>query len=916
MSGKILVKKGLLWYNSKDYKSKYRIIRFFRKRDQTQKGYDMKKNQTQKGAPVKAVPPVAPKAQSAAPAEPPVQAAALTGKDKAMAGIFGLLLFFAMTIQTGRVAVILSGLAALSALWTLLRRRGTLVPSLALIGFTAYGFVVGAASVWSPFEVGAIAEFYKFLAAFSLAVILLTRFEKKHMPLLLWSYAAAGTGVSLLCLDLDSARWVFTPFNAFSSLLDATYDHLVDASTGIRLTGLYNNANVNACIAGAAALLALYLLMKSEKHWAKLLAALMVGLDALTFLLFVSRGAILFFGLACLVWIIAAGKERRLSVFFHMAACALPTLALSYPAMTQIGASSPMPLLLALVNGVLIFAVDLFLVSPLTAFFGKHMKAGIAAVAVLAVAAAVVLGVAMTRTGPVTLTEGQFFDRQMRLEPGTHTITMDADEDVTVTLLLQNRREWQVGDAHDLLTAVWDGEPITFEMPDEEDVVVLFRLSGEDGKTVRAAAMDGKEIKLDYPLLPSSIAARMGEGFLTGNSFRNRLQFMADGMKIWLSSPLVGRGLGSTEELSTAYQPFFYESKFVHNQVVQVLADLGLLGLAAFLCFVGGSLWLLLRRRRETQDDLTMLLLALWVLLVGHSLMELNFNIRAFQCYAYGLLLLPALAFGKPVFRGDSKSSQIRNRLVSQLLVAALMIHTALFCTLVSLHRWVDKDEAEYTAYSYYEFLDRVKLYYDLDVYCRETNMGEFIPVALTNDTTGKYLNTVNSFVAKLERMHTYSSLGTASARYYLPLERWDDVFRCSREGMKHEASNEEAWTYELNYLRTTVLSRMGRANVDIYLEGISTVIDQYVAHNEQMLVPVELDETNAAFVQACTEAVRSNLHGDELFEYLCAAAGIEAPEEEPEDDGEEIDMENMTLEEALAAMGVDPNEMDITQIG
>lgn len=85
-----------------------------------------------------------------------------------------------------------------------------------------------------------------------------------------------------------------------------------------------------------------------------------------------------------------------------------------------------------------------------------------------------------------------------------------------------------------------------------------------------------------YTLLPDNIANRLQKNIFEDSSFLLRLQYDIDGWTLFKESPLAGHGLGATEGLLTSVQPFFYESLYLHNHLLQVMDETGLLGLAAF----------------------------------------------------------------------------------------------------------------------------------------------------------------------------------------------------------------------------------------------------------------------------------------------------------------------------------------------
>lgn len=133
-----------------------------------------------------------------------------------------------------------------------------------------------------------------------------------------------------------------------------------------------------------------------------------------------------------------------------------------------------------------------------------------------------------------------------------------------------------------------------------EDAFRLYvSFSGEAGKEIRSASFsDGTKIPLKYRLLPGMISSRLQDGLFYGSSYLLRAQYDIDGWKLFQRSPLIGFGLGSSETWLTSLQPCFYESLYLHNHILQVLCDMGVIGLVFWLAFLGGSLWLLIRQMR------------------------------------------------------------------------------------------------------------------------------------------------------------------------------------------------------------------------------------------------------------------------------------------------------------------------------
>ena len=141
--------------------------------------------------PVPAVQPSAPAEHtektpaSAAPRQVCRAEGAFTRKDTLMVVLYSILLLLAMTVQTGTVSMILCALAFLSLLGKKPLSRFEQRLSVPVLGLLGFAVIYGAAAIYTPFGVSGMKEFYKLLAAFSLAVILLARFDRKHVPGLL-----------------------------------------------------------------------------------------------------------------------------------------------------------------------------------------------------------------------------------------------------------------------------------------------------------------------------------------------------------------------------------------------------------------------------------------------------------------------------------------------------------------------------------------------------------------------------------------------------------------------------------------------------------------------------------------------------------------------------------------------------------
>ena len=818
----------------------------------------------------------APAAQQSAPAEKtPVPAApqhgccgegAFTRKDALMVVLYSVLLFFAMTVQTSTVSMILCALAFLSLLGKKPLSRFEQRLSVPVLGLLAFAIIYGAAAIDSPFGANAQSEFYKFIAAFSLAVILLSRFERKHVPGLLWGGASVSTVIALISLDMSCGQVLFGPFNALMNVLGTDYTSALPEYFTARVNGLYNDANVTACLFALALFAALYLLKNSTCIWRRLAASLLAGVNAVSLLLTGSRGALLCFAVSCLVWILAE-RANRVGLFLLLVETAVSMVAAAAPASSMVTQGDETAVALCLFSGLILFALDVLAGRRLGAVLSSHKKAALAAVGAVAVICAAYGVAAMTVKGPYTFDSAERVVRQADLPAGTYTLTAPLGEDVRVVLLGQTAYE-KLMDQYETLYDSTSGET-EFTVP-EGLVMTRWQLYAPAGTVVeRVELSDGQRFQLDYPLLPAFIADRLLLGM--GNSFTLRMEFDKDAWKIFSTAPVFGHGLGSTENLTRSVQSFQYESKYAHNHLLQTMADTGLVGTVFAMAFVLGSAWLCLQAVRKEKDSLAAALLAAWVMMNLHSLMEINFSVRGFKCFAYVLLVIPALLWAeRPA--GETAKARKQAKTVGILVAIGYALYLAVFGGLLESARMTDRKAENFQTSDVYEYLDFLRGCVRGNVFDHDFYQRNYVANAVQlNDPS--YNGDMLKYVSALRASGTYENDSALAQYYYLPRQSWDDLFACSLEGIRQVRSSPDGWNYQMDFYRTEVLPAMGADNVSAFVDGVAALGDALDAMNaEGRLETVELNETNQLFLRLCRSVKEQELSEQDAYTVLTLA--------------------------------------------
>lgn len=211
--------------------------------------------------------------------------------------------------------------------WGNLRARGGWV-TLAVV---AYALVYLLSGLWCDFGAYAAQESTKMLAALAAFGLVLARTEEGRLRTLLWSLHGVVAAVSLLCIEASSSQLLTRGFSALMKLLGCSYPlETMGYEEGVRITGIFSNANVSAGLIAFGLVLGLYLYRTAGCGKERAAAAVTLGVDALAFFLSFSMGAMAAFALTCVVYLVCVGRGARLEAFVLMLECVLVTLVCSF----------------------------------------------------------------------------------------------------------------------------------------------------------------------------------------------------------------------------------------------------------------------------------------------------------------------------------------------------------------------------------------------------------------------------------------------------------------------------------------------------------------------------------------------------------------------------------------------------------
>jgi hypothetical protein len=150
-------------------------------------------------------------------------------------------------------------------------------------------------------------------------------------------------------------------------------------------------------------------------------------------------------------------------------------------------------------------------------------------------------------------------------------------------------------------------------------------------------------------LAPPQLRERFAD--ITHNdSAAERIEAFGDALKIAGDNPLFGSGLGVFEVRLMQVQNHYYESKYVHNQYLQVLDETGAIGLCLWLTLLGATFVKLWRYRRDN-PALANALLACFVLAALHSAIDFEFSFAWYMTFMCGMwAIVDGIDYAEPRF--------------------------------------------------------------------------------------------------------------------------------------------------------------------------------------------------------------------------------------------------------------------------
>lgn len=745
---------------------------------------------------------------------------------------------------------LLAGFGVIALLLLGDRKRIWNLPSLLLLGYAAFSWVTIFWAMSGKFH---LREGSKLLIAvfFFLLVAMHGRFDRAFARRVMGVIAGISALYALLSVEAVSTGLTKTLLVRLPM-----WDTEKIVFQNSRLNGIFGNANIEASIYAIGIFCAIALVCGAEKKWQRALWAAAAAVDALAFLLVFSMGAMACFAAAVVVYLIFAGKGR-VAALLRMLSAAVPTLVCGFIAFALLNSErSALVLALLLANAGVSALLELTVSARLSAVLERHEKLAFGVLIAVALGAAVYIAAALKVTGPYTF--GSFIDRSAKLGVGEHTVTVEADGEVTGWIYSWDTLGMLTGERTSLHYGKVEQE-VTIHVPEGSEICG-FNFSAEPGVTIYRAVIDGvQEIPLNFRLLPGFAANRL-QTISASSSPIIRAMYRQDALRLWRFSPVVGNGIGAFETGVTSVQDYPYETRYVHQHYLQVLLEDGVIGLALFAGALAAMLLALWKKRKQTPESqyywLYPALCAEFVMNGLQMCWDVSMSMIVFLCMTYALYGLIVATCAEPFAEkaaaeenGKKKKAQAKGPDTS-LLARNIGIGFTAVVLLTLCGNLYATSKANAPVGSTDEFMSNLSAAARLDLYEHNDQKLSYV-VASLNEGGEAYRAQADEYAAQLAGAQS-NTIPRYLVDYYLRTEQYDKAIDEAILGASYSASDADTWDDCAALLNEALFQNMLTPLLTEERAALMAKLTEYYdalqAYNASALVPVELSESAQAF--------------------------------------------------------------------
>lgn len=730
---------------------------------------------------------------------------------------------------------------------------------------TAYVILAGASTLYGRAPKLGISDFTRYLAGYAVFLTVFTFSGPGTLARWCSVFSAATAVVSFLSLDGASWGLIANPLLSWVNGLTGGYHIETYGMSASRINGIFGSSNTMAFLCALGIFFSLYLLWQIHGK-RRTLPAVALFLNTYAFLMCASMGATLSLGLTVLLLLcFLKGREARLTlalVALETLVCAGLAVLLSSGAFGNESPTGYVVWLCMIGGSAALAALEIWLRDKLVTRLARRLKVLLIALVAVAAALIVLAVVAFSVEKPVTLYKGSYLSKIIYPGGGDCQITLDLDGEGLLRVYYLAADDIVMDHSTRMYQEVYTGS-VTVEIPaDAVEVGLMVFPAGNEPVTVNGISYEGTarsgHVAPGYRLIPDTILTRL-QGLPTNHSSRQRLVMMEDGLKMWKTDPIFGRGMGGYENGLASVQDYYYETSYAHNHFVQCLTELGVVGLALYVGMLVFGFWAVWPLRKRTDlPGLFPALAGILLMVTIHGTIEFSMSVAEgilFAFAGFGLIaaqapgILPEKAAGKKPFW-----------LLSVPAAALGLLFTVLLSCNLYAKSQISTGEVT---------LDQLKTFAKIDVFEGNDYRLTYLvnAPALGDEAMAQALE-----YGQVLMKEDSNANGAILTEFYLQQDMLSEAVTASEQYLKVNRSNPEAWNDQFHRFEAYFDPMLDGDNLvrfvqaEDYIPAFLEVFDAFHQLSETQLDHPQLDEQSAAFEAKLRQCVEAGLSDQEAL--------------------------------------------------
>lgn len=578
------------------------------------------------------------------------------------------------------------------------------------LGFVLVYLVSIFASVGTREAIGEWLKYCMFFVVFIMLSELLNTYKSKIA--MLWVLVTSSLGISIIGIDGIAGGKLATFLNSAFKVLGADREIFYGIFVGNRVNSTFQYPNATAAYLLAIFFVAVTLMLISKKVYGRLFAGAASYIVLITFMLTLSRGAIVFLPVVGVLLILMQSNGRKIRAALNMIPGGVGMLAV-VTKLSNIMASpegNELRVWKYFILGIIVTAVIQMIIEYAGHILLKikekdinsynklktagYVFCGLAVVAVIACAV-----IAVTAKAPLVLSheDGQAdsnisIRRSFTLEPGkeyklVYNVQAENKKDKpnSYNISVGSRDFSGIISEKDMAIINVDGKAtngleqreVLFKVPENSKAVSItfgnyFEGTKAEFKDAKIISVDnsGKQLLVNFKFkyIPENIYSRIDDLKETRNGFERTI-FAKNGFEIFKEHPILGGGGGSWPLQYFAHQSYLYWTTQAHNYPVQVAVETGIIGVLVLIGLwvaVGCQFIESIRKWKIDRGDLGVLnkgVMAGCLVLIMHSFVDFDLSLSSIYLVLWELL---AIVNSNVLYEDSTENKPLFNRFIKE----------------------------------------------------------------------------------------------------------------------------------------------------------------------------------------------------------------------------------------------------------